>query len=157
MSIREADDVTQEGVMKACPVCGLDLEDTYLFCPEDGSPLDRAETVVIAEELPESRPQSPPVEESNVNNASPVVLYCPACAAEYPLTFSECPVHGVTLTKHKIPTFAASPRKSAKTEAAKTDAAETEKAAKTETARTEIARTDAAIVSQPPPSSYETV
>ena len=97
--------------MKACPVCGLDLEDTYLFCPEDGSPLQSTEADVIAEELPESEPKKSVIEESNVNGASPVVLYCPACAAEYPLTFSECPVHGVTLTKHRIPTFDKPPAK----------------------------------------------
>jgi hypothetical protein len=35
--------------------------------------------------------------------AGSTVLYCPACAAEYPLTFSSCPVHHVLLTKHAIP------------------------------------------------------
>jgi hypothetical protein len=91
--------------MKACPVCALELEDTCLFCPEDGSPLERAEAGVIAEQMPENQTRKASIEASNVTNASPVVLYCPACAAEYPLTFSDCPVHGVPLTKHRIPTF----------------------------------------------------
>lgn len=91
--------------MKACPVCGLDLEDTYLFCPEDGSPLDRSDASALAEDLPEDRIAVASTDESNANAAGPVVLYCPACAAEYPLTFSECPVHGIPLTKHRIPTF----------------------------------------------------
>ena len=95
--------------MKACPDCGLELEDTYLFCPEDGSPLGSPNTIAVAEELPENRTQVASIAESNGDPAGPVVLYCPACAAEYPLTFSECPVHGVTLTKHRIPTFAEPP------------------------------------------------
>jgi len=37
------------------------------------------------------------------DEAGSTVLYCPACAAEYPLTFSSCPVHHVLLTKHPIP------------------------------------------------------
>ena len=40
-----------------------------------------------------------------------LVLYCPMCAAEYPLTFSSCPVHGVPLTKHRIPKSASSESK----------------------------------------------
>ena len=28
-----------EVVMKTCPVCGLDVEDSYLFCPDDGAKL----------------------------------------------------------------------------------------------------------------------
>jgi hypothetical protein len=95
--------------MKACPVCGLDLEDTYLFCPEDGSPLERPDTSVLANKSPENRTEVASIEESNANPAGPVVLYCPACAAEYPLTFSDCPVHGIPLTKHRIPTFVEPP------------------------------------------------
>lgn len=82
--------------MKTCPVCALDLEDSYLFCPDDGSnlnPLPRRSSVS------ESLSAPGPVDET----AGAVVLYCPTCAAEYPLTFSSCPVHGVQLTKHRIP------------------------------------------------------
>ena len=82
--------------MKTCPVCALDLEDAYLFCPDDGSSLG---TVPSGP----SEIGSEGAGESDHDTASPVVLYCPACAAEYPLTFSECPVHGVQLTKHQIP------------------------------------------------------
>ena len=82
--------------MKTCPVCALDLEDAYLFCPDDGSSLGT---------LPSGKSESGSASASEFNHdtASPVVLYCPACAAEYPLTFSTCPVHGVQLTKHRIP------------------------------------------------------
>jgi hypothetical protein len=90
--------------MKACPVCRLDLEDTYLFCPEDGSPLQPPDASILAKESHENQ-AAQAVEESNLNSTSHVVLYCPACAAEYPLTFSDCPVHGVPLTRHSIATF----------------------------------------------------
>jgi hypothetical protein len=85
--------------MKTCPICAIDLDDAYLFCPEDGSSLG-------------SVPPEPPTPESgnspelNDETAGSVVLYCPACAAEYPLTFLTCPVHGLTLTKHGIPRLA---------------------------------------------------
>lgn len=79
--------------MKTCPVCALDLEDSYLFCPDDGSNLggqidsSKSELTGLAQ---------------NHNQSEAVVLYCPACAAEYPLTFSDCPVHGIKLTKHQL-------------------------------------------------------
>ena len=82
--------------MKTCPVCALILEDGYLFCPDDGSSLR-----TLPSAPSESGSASAP--ESDHHTVSPVVLYCPACAAEYPLTFSVCPVHGVQLTKHRIP------------------------------------------------------
>jgi hypothetical protein len=77
--------------MKTCPVCALELEDSYLFCPEDGSSLtavDASSTAFIGTHSNE--------------DPTNVVLYCPACGAEYPLTFSLCPVHGVPLTKQRI-------------------------------------------------------
>lgn len=82
--------------MKTCPVCALDLEDTYLFCPDDGSNLD---SLPISSARWESQGARP----TEGEKARGVVLYCPACAAEYPLTFSSCPVHGLQLTKHSIP------------------------------------------------------
>jgi len=87
--------------MKTCPVCALDLEDTYLFCPDDGSSLGS---------LPgrSSESEAPSEVESDDETAGAVVLYCPVCAAEYPLTFSTCPVHGLQLTKHQIPRLASS-------------------------------------------------
>ncbi|HEX8092121.1 MAG TPA: hypothetical protein VF762_24960, partial [Blastocatellia bacterium] len=100
--------------MKACPVCGLDLEDTYLFCPEDGSPLQRPDTSILSTELHEDRIEQSPINEPNLNAPGHVVLYCPACAAEYPLTFSNCPVHGVPLTKHSIATFVNTPARTAR-------------------------------------------
>lgn len=82
--------------MKTCPVCALDLQDTYLFCPDDGSSLAAA---------PNGSTESKPANafEPDDETAGAVVLYCPACAAEYPLTFSTCPVHAVQLTRRRIP------------------------------------------------------
>ena len=90
--------------MKTCPVCGLVLDESYLFCPEDGSALG---------DPGQSEPQAKVAAAITEEKSSAVVLYCPACAAEYPLTFSLCPVHAVPLTKHKIPAFVAPPAKPA--------------------------------------------
>lgn len=86
--------------MKACPVCSLEMEDAYMFCPDDGTSLaacaaerPRGPTTTLASANPQS----------NDVTAGAAVLYCPACAAEYPLTFSACPVHGVQLTKNRLP------------------------------------------------------
>ena len=83
--------------MKTCPVCALDLEDTYLFCPDDGSSLGN---LPVGSSEYESASTS---SGSDDETAGAVVLYCPTCAAEYPLTFSGCPVHHVPLTRHRIP------------------------------------------------------
>lgn len=84
--------------MKICPVCRLELADTYLFCSEDGTALsaEAAASPVLAASSGVTHLRS-------IANAeeSAVVLYCPQCAAEYPLTFSECPVHGIPLTNRK--------------------------------------------------------
>ena len=79
--------------MKTCPVCELDLEDSYLFCPDDGSNLGGST---------DASENGPTTVAPNHNQTDAVVLYCPACAAEYPLTFSDCPVHGIKLTKHEL-------------------------------------------------------
>lgn len=92
--------------MKTCPVCALDMEDTYLFCPDDGSSL-RA----VSSRSSENEPVSP--SEVHHDTAGAVVLYCPACASEYPLTFSACPMHGVPLTEHNIPRFSNNERETA--------------------------------------------
>ena len=99
--------------MKTCPVCALDLEDSYFFCPEDGSSLaflpaesnTASNTVNPSRTDSDSPSRSASVSSSRTDDepAGGVVLYCPMCAAEYPLTFSSCPVHGVQLTKHSIP------------------------------------------------------
>lgn len=80
--------------MKACPVCALEVEDTYSFCPDDGSSLRSLEGTPVNEPAQ--------ISEANDETAGSVVLYCPTCATEYPLTFSECPAHRVKLTKHNI-------------------------------------------------------
>ena len=81
--------------MKTCKVCALELEDSYLYCPDDGSNLGVA---IINSPDNASNPSK-----SDNEIVDSTVLYCPACAAEYPLTFSSCPVHDVPLTKHHIP------------------------------------------------------
>ena len=78
--------------MKSCPVCGLIQDESCLFCPEDGSAL----TDGNASERPEAITEE---------KSGAVVLYCPACAAEYPLTFKVCPIHVVPLTKHNVLKF----------------------------------------------------
>lgn len=82
--------------MKTCPVCALDVEDTYLFCPDDGSSLGTLSSG-------SSENESASASEVDDQTAGAVVLHCPTCAAEYPLTFSTCPMHGVQLAKHNIP------------------------------------------------------
>ncbi len=79
--------------MKTCPECGIELKDEYQFCPEDGAVLDQPPANLRSDGNGSAKPQM----------ASAVVLYCPACAAEYPLTFSECPVHHTALTTHAMP------------------------------------------------------
>lgn len=85
--------------MKTCPVCALDLDDAYLFCPEDGSSLGTGRRETTARDAVANSDYL-----SDTDRADhPVVLYCPTCAAEYPLTFSACPVHRAPLVKHAIP------------------------------------------------------
>src|SRR5918912_129837 len=79
--------------MKTCPECGVALKDEYQFCPEDGASLDLSNQAAEQEVTATAQAQPAPA----------VVLYCPACAAEYPLTFSECPVHHTALTRHNVP------------------------------------------------------
>ena len=82
--------------MKTCPVCELKLADTYLYCPDDGSNLDSLSSYLSGDKHSNTT-------KLGDETGSAVVLYCPTCAAEYPLTFASCPVHGVPLTKHHIP------------------------------------------------------
>jgi hypothetical protein len=89
-----------EDAMKTCPECGIALKDEYQFCPEDGASLAESASPVPIEPAASTKPQA----------AGAVVLYCPACAAEYPLTFSECPVHHTALTTHGIPSLGEAPR-----------------------------------------------
>jgi hypothetical protein len=95
-----------EVVMRTCPVCGLDVEDSYLFCPEDGSRL-------VEPQITDGSSTSDPTSEAQAAGAvngvrsEGVVLYCGECAAEYPMTFVACPVHSAPLTKRKIQPVAA--------------------------------------------------
>jgi hypothetical protein len=97
-----------EDAMKTCPECGLALKDEYQFCPEDGASLAESASASPIEAAASAKPRT----------AGAVVLYCPACAAEYPLTFSECPVHHTALTTHGIPSLVEAPRAQDKAEAA---------------------------------------
>ena len=102
--------------MKTCPECGIALKDEYQFCPEDGAALDAPPVTTRNEDGASVKPQV----------AGAVVLYCPACAAEYPLTFSECPVHHTALTTHGVPSLvdAASAGKAAELTAEESSAEE---------------------------------
>lgn len=89
--------------MRTCPACGLDVEDSYLFCPDDGSRLvdwqaadATPPTAATPVDAPATRVEGGPSQ----NDA--VVLYCGECAAEYPMTFVECPVHHCVLMSYKI-------------------------------------------------------
>src|SRR5262249_40843452 len=88
--------------MKTCPVCALELEDTYLYCPDDGSNLGSM-SINFGSGSSNSSDKTPSSPGQENEGPGSTVLYCPACAAEYPLTFSSCPVHHVPLTKHPIP------------------------------------------------------
>src|SRR2546423_1142813 len=105
-----------EDAMKSCPECGIALKDEYQFCPEDGAALDAPPVTTRNEDGASVKPQV----------ASAVVLYCPAGAAEYPLTFSECPVHHTALTTHGVPSLvdAASAGKAAELTAEESSAEE---------------------------------
>jgi hypothetical protein len=83
----------KEEAMKTCPECGIAQNDEYQFCPEDGASLVQADSALPMADVSATR-----------QTAGAVVLYCPACAAEYPLTFAVCPVHQTALTRHGIPT-----------------------------------------------------
>ena len=85
--------------MKTCPVCALDVEDSYLFCPDDGSSLGAETSGADSASVSTVEPVN--ARERADETAGAVVLYCPTCAAEYPLTFSECPAHGLPLSRHK--------------------------------------------------------
>jgi hypothetical protein len=95
-----------EVVMRTCPVCGLDVEDSYLFCPEDGSSL-------VEPQITDRSSASDTTSEAQAAGAADgmrsegVVLYCGECAAEYPMTFVACPVHSAPLTWRKIQPVAA--------------------------------------------------
>lgn len=43
--------------MKVCPVCALELEDSYLFCPDDGSSLDAISGDGSSTRLVENKPE----------------------------------------------------------------------------------------------------
>ena len=88
--------------MKTCPVCALELEDTYLYCPDDGSNLG-AMSINSGSISTDVSDETSSSISGDKEAAGSTVLYCPACAAEYPLTFSSCPVHHVLLTRHPIP------------------------------------------------------
>lgn len=90
--------------MKTCPACGLNFADRYLFCTEDGSKL------VEAGEDYEAPAATATKEAADNARPAPRVLYCPACAMEYPLTFAACPVDGAVLNKERM--GAASTRRS---------------------------------------------
>ena len=87
--------------MRTCPVCGLDVEDSYLFCPEDGSSL-------VEPQMTDRPFTSDTTSETQAAGAGDdmrsegVVLYCGECAAEYPMTFVACPVHSAPLSRRKI-------------------------------------------------------
>ena len=91
--------------MKTCPACGLHVEDGYLYCWEDGMRLSGGQTLVLPR-----RPTSPlardeigsPLFDPERGVDVQRVLSCPACGGEFPLTFTECPVHELPLTSKRV-------------------------------------------------------
>lgn len=87
--------------MKTCPVCHLESQEDYQYCPEDGSSLWAQEPEVGA-------PAIHQVDKTPLDSKPPddvttaAVLYCPACANVYPLTFTNCPAHGVQLITRRV-------------------------------------------------------
>lgn len=90
--------------MRICSLCGLEYGSQYSFCPEDGA------TLINIEETESGPAQSSSVVEpvAALDEAGPIsessfrVLYCPACAGEYPLTFKLCPIDGARLSPEKM-------------------------------------------------------
>ncbi|MFY9609730.1 MAG: hypothetical protein WAU45_14075 [Blastocatellia bacterium] len=88
--------------MRTCPVCGLDVEDSYLFCPDDGSRLVEAQAAAASLTAGMPAQAQAARAEAGAAHGDAVVLYCGECAAEYPMTFVECPVHHAVLRRYKI-------------------------------------------------------
>src|SRR3954469_1468798 len=104
---------TAEDAMKTCPECSITLRDEYQFCPEDGATLGETTASGRIEESASAKSQA----------VGAVVLYCPACAAEYPLTFTECPVHHTALTAHGLPSLVEGTKEAEKDTAAAAEVA----------------------------------
>jgi hypothetical protein len=100
--------------MKICPFCGDEFSDEFLFCAEDGSALAAPPAAGLQHQPSrdlDGPEQNFDVPDSNANVAP--MLYCSVCSAEYPLTFTHCPLHGAPLTTKQIRTITAVPRRTA--------------------------------------------
>jgi hypothetical protein len=124
-------ELTSRGVMKTCSVCGLHVEDDYLYCWEDGTRLNESEAVsppqspslkrVASEQLPAAARENEETEEQRV-------LYCPVCTGAFPLTFVTCPIDHLPLTmklltRRAAPEIRSAPVEPPAPEIAKPDAA----------------------------------
>jgi cell division protein FtsN len=91
--------------MKTCSVCGLHVEDDYLYCWEDGTPLNEAEAMRPPQSPALLTVPSEPAAAAGAENEEVKgqrVLYCPVCAGTFPLTFVACPIHDVPLTTRSL-------------------------------------------------------
>src|SRR5918999_5529645 len=100
--------------MKTCSLCGLECDNQYSFCPEDGATLidTNATELLSAQALPAAGPALDPDSATIDGSTKEIglrVLYCPACAGEYPLTFDLCPVDGARLNSQKMAATVAAP------------------------------------------------
>lgn len=88
--------------MKICPTCHLVYKDRFVFCTRDGTLLDAS--MRTNPSTPRSIPQSGNGADSDrieTAGTSLRVMRCPACAMEYPLTFTSCPSDGMRLSEKK--------------------------------------------------------
>lgn len=63
--------------MKTCPVCALDVDDTYLFCPDDGSILGAIQDQPTSLELTQTHAQTP-------GRTAEVAIAASAAGFDYP-------------------------------------------------------------------------
>lgn len=85
--------------MKTCTTCHLVYEDRFIFCTRDGTVLNSSITSKDASERKSIRQSG--IETGHSEAAGLRVMYCPACAMEYPLTFTSCPSDSMPLREKK--------------------------------------------------------
>lgn len=86
--------------MKTCTTCHLVYEDRFIFCTRDGTTLDSSINATSKRKIKTQNIGSDTVVYRSANTQLRV-MYCPACAMEYPLTFTSCPSDNMPLREKK--------------------------------------------------------